>query len=236
MAQTIDKGIQRAYGTLQQADPDLKSVLSALLEDDAPVPARMTPAAPANIDVTPELRAALIALPHVFANVQPDVLSKLSEAEIKALYDEYKVIKDILEPLTQRGEAIKRIMRGHAAADAVALVTEATERDKDGFPVLARKGAPQQVPVEGTGFAFSLEYRGGAAEIDGDLLERLYREGDVTEEEYRSFTKEVRQRVVDEDKMLKAVMKDPRLLGLLKRITTKKPSGTSFFIRKSKTK
>lgn len=233
---TVTAQIARALQALTSDDASFKAVSAALVSDERLPTVLQGPVAPAPIPMTQELVNALHALPDVFGQVQPPALRELTEAETKSVHKERETIKTILGLLGQRDEALKVIIRGHMALAAARTgeATESTELDGAGFPIVAAEGNPQRFNVPGTGKAWSLEYRKGSVSIDLTELERLYNDGLVTKEEYYSFTREVRERVFDEEKAFKAIAKDPALLGVLRQIVKKGRAGTSLFTRKAK--
>ena len=213
---------------------DLKTIAAAMLDPGALAPVESTPTAPAPMKLTDEFGDNLVRLPAVFGKVQPHRLGKLTEEQVVKLHDEYGVLKTVLDTLKTREAGIKTIVRGHMAAEAAEdeKVTEDTEYDKHGFPVIARKGAPQRSAVPGTNQVFSLEFRAGSPEIMEDRLLELYETGQIDRKTYLSFTREVR--VFDEERALKAIQDDPELLELLRQITRRSRVGTNFHVRQPK--
>lgn len=214
----------------------LKDLAAAILAEADYEPLEQGPQAAPVVEMTPELKNDLAALPHVFGRVQPDEVRTLSLGEQEALYAEQMVVKGIVKVLALREEAIKQTIRGHMArqAEVMQQVTEDTPLDKNGFPIVARKGAPQRANIPGTTQAWSLEYREGTPEVQGERLLELYEAGEITRAEYLAFTKEVR--VFDERKAMAAMEKDPTLLNVLRKIVKKGRPSTSLFVRKQSKK
>ena len=191
---------------------------------------------------------ALLALPGVFGKVQPDSRRTLTADEVKGLWDERLVLKAIGDLLDSREEDIKTLVRHHLDVDAEEsgravskavidpethkVIVEATPRDINGHYVLAAPQQPERLNVPGTDQAFSREFRTGSISVDADLLLRLHEDGDLSREDYLSFTREVR--VFDKAKALAAISKNPNLLGLLAKISRKGLASTSIQARKQK--
>lgn len=214
---------------------------------DPIVPAAPEP--PAVIAMTDDTRAALNALPGVFAAVQPAEVRLLTEGEIEMLYAETLVLKQIVSVLEEREEAVKEAVRNHMDLTAEAegravpkdivrgghVVATATPRDRKGHYVTASKGNPERLTIPSTNQQWSREYREGRisfADATDDLL-ALYEAGEITREQYLAFTREVR--AFDEAKAMDALRKDPETyVPILAKIAKRGAPGTALFIRKAK--
>ena len=212
---------------------NVKSVAAALLEDAEYVPAEEAKA-PATVEMTPELTAALRVIPHVFGGIQVDTIRTLSIAELERLGGEQDAIDQILKPLETRREAIKDAIKNHMdrRAEMLGLVTDETPRDAHGHVVIARKGEPEQIQIPGTGKVWSREFRAGKVEIDPDELLAMYERGEIDRKTYLSFTREVR--VFDEAKAFAAMAKDPGLLKVFRKMIRRGRPSTALFVRKQK--
>ena len=210
----------------------LKDVAEVLVSDaPAPVPAQPKP--PKVLELTEAQRYALDAIGSIFGTVQPDTVRALTDEENAALYGERHVIDSIIEPLTERREAIKDAVRNHMdiVAAGLGLVTDETPIDKDGHVVVAAKGAPERVAIPGTSQAWSREYRSPTVSLRGDRLLDMYEAGEIDRETYLSMTREVR--VFDEDKAMAALSKNPGLLGVIAKLADKGQPSTALFVRKA---
>lgn len=203
-------------------------------------------------EITPEAKRALLDLPKVFGQVVMEAPRTLSDSEIADLARERSVVKQITTLLKGREEAIGEYIRTHVDIDASAagigvpkdvirsgkVVVEATPRDDAGHYILASKGNPTRVHIEGTNEDFSLEYRAGRSgtvSVSSEGLLDLYEAGEITREDYLALTRE--KRVFDEDKAKAACIKDPRLLGIIAQVTRRTGAGnpgTSLYVRKAK--
>jgi hypothetical protein len=106
-----------------------------------------------------------------------------------------------------------------------------TPRDLKGHYVVAAKGEPERLPIPGTNQAWSREFRSGSASVDGSRLLDMYEAGDISREDYLSFTREMR--VFDEEKALKAINDDPKRLEILARLAVPGRPSTAMFVRKA---
>lgn len=229
----IESIIAQGRLALRKDGADLKSVAAAMLEDEPYDEART--AEPAKrVEMSDALVHALGVLPAVFGSRQVTEIRQLTEEELRLLGEEQITISEIVKPLETRLEAIKETVRHHMDLTAVAdgKVSADTERDSHGHVVVARKSKPEQVAIPGQNKVWSREYRAGRVDIDGARLLDLYETGEITREQYLSFTKAIR--VFDEDKAFNAMAKDPSLIGVFRRIIKKGRPGTSLFLRNKK--
>lgn len=228
----------------------LKEIASEVLDD---LPAVVTtevvpfPPVPKPLVITDEHRVALAELSSVFGVVQPDTRRTLTPDEITTLYKERECLKTIGDLLDGREEAIKTLIRHHLDVDAETrgvavpkakvdgatgeVIVEPSPRDQHGHYVLATKGKPERLPIPGTNQEWSREYRSGSVEVDTERLEALLAAGEISREDYLSFTREVR--VFDEDRAREAMKKDPSRFALLRRISRRSSVGSSLFVRKA---
>lgn len=231
---TVASQINRALQALKKDDATFKSVSAALVAETLPDAKAITPKAPAKTNMTPDLQAAVAVLPSVLGRVQPDRLRELSEVEVQDLHAEREALAEIVKTLATREKAIGQIIRGHMSMVAARTgeATNESEVDNDGFPIVGTKGDPHRFNIPGTSKAWSLERVEGTVGIDVDVLEDLVVDGVVTRKEYLAMTKTVR--VFDETKTMNAIEKDPSLLGVLRRITTKGRARQSLYTRNAK--
>lgn len=203
-------------------------------------------------EITAEDKRALLDLPKVFGQVVMDTPRTLAPNEIADLAKERSVVKRITSLLKGREEAIGEYIRTHVDSEATAagigvpkdvvrggkVIVEATPRDDAGHYILAAKGNPTRVHIEGTNEDFSLEYRAGRSgtvTISGEDLLDLYESGQIDRADYLALTRETR--VFDEDKARKACIDNPALLGVIAQVTRRTGAGspgTSLYVRKAK--
>lgn len=177
---------------------------------------------------------ALRALPEVFGKVNITERRVLTPEENAAIFREQQVVKAVLAVMSDREDSLKEYVRTSfdVQAEADGIADPATSpRDAAGHYVLGKKGAPERLPIPGTNKAWSREARGGSVSLSGARLEELYANGAISKEEYYAFTREVR--VFDEKKARASIAKNPRLLGLLSRITQRGGMSSALFVRKN---
>lgn len=229
---------------------DINTVASALVEDDLPATDGQVipfPKLPKPRKVTRELQAQMDRLPGVFGWVELEERRTLSDAELEELRTEHKTLDEVMTALRKRIEDLKEIVRTdmdvRAEEDNIAfpkdivrkgvVVAKATPRDSKGHYILAKgKGQPYKVPIDGTGEAYSQEFRQGKVTVEGEKLLDLYDAGKITRDELLAFTRETR--VLDESKAGAALREDPeRALEILRMITTHEPPSTALFVREA---
>lgn len=226
-----DASIERANRLLLGKTTKLDAILKALVEDPTEVVGLPKP--PKKIELSDEAHHALQILPAVFGRVQPEVVRPLTDVEQKEIGEEALTLEAILNDLKARQEAIKETIRHHLDHTAITSgrVTPDTPIDKNGHYVLGELKNPARLPIPGTNREWSSEYRSGKVTLSFDELLRLYEVGEIDRATFLAFTKEVR--VLDEEKVYKAVRKQPGLLGVLKKITKRGLPGSALTIRKS---
>lgn len=227
---TEEAALKQASVLLYTEGSSTEDILKALV--DSPTEQVAIPRAPKKVELTDEAHRALAVLPAVFGRVQPESARVLTEQEQEALGEEALVLEAILDSLVSRKEAIKEAVRNHLdkAAEEEGDVSADTPKDKNGHYVLGRPRNPWTLRIPGTNKQWSSSYRAGRVSLDGDELLRLYETNEITREQYLEFTREVR--VLDENKIWKAVRKSPEKLGLVKKITKRGLPGSALTISK----
>lgn len=225
----MTEAIERASQVLLGDGTKLEDVLKALVQE--PNEEIASPSAPKAITLSDEAHRALQVLPAVFGRVQVESIRTLTLAEQEKLGEEALVLDALTSDFRARRDAISEAIRNHLDQAAVAS-GQAYEapKDRNGHYVLGAPKNPATLPIPGTNRKWSSEYRSGRVTVSGDELLRLYEAGEIDRATYLSFTKEVR--VLDEEKVYKAVRKQPSLLGVLAKITKRGLPGSSLNIRK----
>lgn len=242
-----DQSLRKAQISLAEGT-SLSSVAKILAEDIEPAPAPQEfPAVPKPLVLTDKFKAALAALPDEFGAVQPTERKALTQAEIAALYIERENLKVVLETLSKREAGIKEAIRNHADVEAETsglavakpvygpdgeIVVEATPRDLSGHYILCAPQNPTRIPVEGANEEWSIEYTSGKTTLSGGELDVLFKNDEISREDYLALT--VEKRVFDEAKASKAILAKPERLSIIKRITQKTGANTSLTVRKAK--
>jgi hypothetical protein len=200
---------------------DLAKLAGMLGGDAVPPEVAPQPKPTEPVRITPELKAALRRLPEVFGSVAPTEARRLEAAEVKRLTDERTVINQVVTALGSRDKDIDEAMRSHMdalAAEGSPVIAEGVAK---GHRLLASEREPFEVPVEGYEDAWQQRKVRGKAEMSLGLLADLLVAGTITKEEFMALTAQVR--VLDEDKIKRAVRKSPaRVLSILRAITVRK--------------
>jgi hypothetical protein len=205
------------------------------------------PPVPTPVVITPEVEAAIKRLPDVFNKVELSDRRQMTGEELVAVYDEWLVLKAISGLLESRAEALKEYVRTHMDVHAEEInvavrkaqvdkttgevIVEATSRSNDGHYILSSKGNPERANIPTTNKAFSREFRAGTLTLDTSQVEEMFKNEELTREQYLSFTREMR--VFDEDKAHKAMIDNHALLAVLKRMSVRTQPGTSLYVRKA---
>ena len=196
-----------------------------------------SPEAPKKVTLTDKAKAALVKLPRVFGGTEVTERRELTGNEVTSLFDEYQTISAIGTLMEDRKESIKQAVRNHIDLTAQQQGVGDTV-DSHGFRIVASKGAPVRLPVEGSNEEFSLEYRGGRAgtmSVSSEKLLDMYEQGEISREDYLALTRE--KRVFDEDKATKAVLDNPALIEILHSasvVTGATAPSQSLFVRKAR--
>lgn len=228
------EAVARGLTVLREKGATLKAVATALLDDNPSTGAEKALKPPKRVELTDTVVHALKKLPEVFGQVQPTEVRMLTDEESTALWEERKAINDILTALTTRKDAITDAVHNHMdlRAQAEGLVKRTTERDANGHVLLASKGNPERLAIQGTNEEWSREYVSGSVTIAAEQLPEMVEQGELPREVYLSMTRAVR--VFDEGRAFNAMAKDPTLLGVLKKITKRGPARLSLYVRKQK--
>jgi hypothetical protein len=245
--------IERGQFALRMNPDQTLAELAAAITEEVPtfwtMPGQVIPFpdVPAPVIMTKEIQEALEALPEVFGKVNIEKRRTLTPEEITQVFDEHEALGALQNVLQDRRDNLKEYVRTHLDVDAEEenraipadvfdaegnKIAEASPRDPHGHYVLGEKGSPERLNVPGTNKAFSREASSYKASISGDRLLELYEAGEISREDYLAFTREVR--IFDENKARQAIHKDPRLLGLLARITQRGGMKSALFVRKAK--
>lgn len=238
MSDELELAVQRGQLALTQKGVDWKALADALFyrsTEELPLE-RPFPAAAKHVDITADkVATALMRLPEVWASVEPKVRRTLNTAENSAIADEREVLKTIVTILEKRVEAINTTVKHHLDVqaekdDRADPVT--TLRDTKGHYALAQRGQPERSPIPGTNDEWSREYRAPGAHLSGEMLLEMYEADEISREDYLAFTRAAR--VVDEDKIMQAVVQDPRRLEILVKIGSAAAPIVQLHVRGSK--
>lgn len=196
--------------------------------DALPAPAEKVP-------FTDVLRQALKALPALFGQVMPDEARALDRHELKAVTDEAVNLDTVSGEIKTRRDKIQEIIRHHQDHEAEAAeggLAPGTHRVADGAAkghwLLASPGHPYKTPVDGYTESWAQKMVKGQVTVNSSpsFLLDLFVKGEITREEYLSFTEAVR--VYSPEKAKLFIRKNPkRGLAILARMTTRSAPSAS---------
>lgn len=233
MSDELELAVQRGQLALDQG-VKWGELLDAVFNTDVgEVHSEPFPAVGKHVEITPAFADAIMQLKEVWGSVEPKTRRALNEKEHAALYRERQVLKTIKDTLDARYNAINVIVKHHM--DIRAEVEDradpvATPRDTKGHYAIARRGQPERMDIPGSNEQWSREYRSNGAALSPDELLRMYEDEEISREDYLSFTRQAR--VVDEDKVMRAVVADPRRLRILYQIGQGKTPVVQLYVRK----
>lgn len=215
-----------AIRKITEGEIDLQAILKTITP--APAAPALPAAPPLPAVITEDQRKALDRLHEVFGKVVPTDRRALQPAEVTALVDERMTLDEIEKLASKRKEGIRTAVCNHLDVEAEedGNIPEDATRDKDGHYVL-----PGKVPAPDLGKAFSREVRAGTPHITADGLKALVDSGDLSHEDYLEMTTQVR--VVDENKIMLRLRKNPDLVRALQKATTPVGKTASVYLRKA---
>ena len=238
MSTDIERSIQRGQLKLKDAT-SLAEVAKAMVSDTPPAvvgdEVQPFPALPGAIDITPEVKQALVDLQDVFGRVQPSHRKLLTDAEREALGRERAVSDVLIGLLTQRKKDIREII--YAGMDVKAERDGAdpatSPRDEQGHYAIGGNASEyQRLPIPGTNTDFVRETKSARVTYDEASLARMEQLGKVTHDQYLALTREVR--VFDEKKALLSMQRDPTLMGVFRKIVRAGRPSSALNVRKRK--
>lgn len=189
------------------------------------VPARL----PLPMQITDEQRKAIARLPKVFGSVVPIERRALTPDEVEALIEERATLDAVSKLAKTRIESgIRVAVYNHFDVQAEeAEIPDGTVRDKDGHYILAGEERSPKM-----GKKFTREPRQGSPTLNEATLESLIESDefpDFTRADYLAMTTQVR--VIDENKVMIALKKNPALLQVIAKATDPGLPSASFYMR-----
>jgi hypothetical protein len=223
--------LQLATGTAKVSLADLADAVVPVT-DEPKVPD--FPALPKAVELTSDARAALLNVSAVFGQFQLGERRELTADELALITRENKVISDILTPLSDRAGVISEMIRVHMdveaerqhgkAGTAIRKAARILGGKFKGHYLLATKGRPHKVEVNGFENSWEQRYTDGGTDIRPDLLPQLAKDGKITHEEYLALTRSARAWA--EDRVARFIEANPeRGLEILAAITVRKDPG-----------
>lgn len=204
---SLDLLVKAAAKEIDKGSITLKDVLSVLApgRESADVPAVL----PVPSQITEAQHKAVERVGKVFGKVVPTERRVLTSVEVASLVDEKQTLDEIKKMAVGRQENIRITIFNHLDVEAEgAGKNRDALRDNHGFYILGGevRGEPD------TPKKFTREVRDSAPSLNTEALKNLADdpEVDFTHQDYLKMTTQVR--VVDENKVLLAMKKDPRLI------------------------
>lgn len=185
---------------------------------------------PAVAQITNRQREALERLPQVFGQVVPQERRTLQPAEVSALVEEKETLAELKKLYESRQEGIRHTIFNHLDLEVEAALGEGQEpppRCKDGH--YAAKGEVRATPTAGK--KFTREVRTGQPVLDVDELRRVVDDPEV-EFDHDDFLEMTTQtRVVDENKVMLALKRNPNLIHAVRRATKMGDPTAALYLR-----
>lgn len=252
MGAELELAVKRGKEVLKKTS-NLDTVATAMVSGELTLPEingalKDFPKLPLEREYTTELDEQVRQVRGVFGRVNPESRRTLSDRELTMVREEHRVLDFVSKALNDRVEDLKEYVRTSidvsAEEQGIAVpkskvdtetgevIVAATPRDAKGHYILAKEKNPFKVAINGTGEAYSQEFKKGKVSVDGEKLLDLYEAGEISREEYLAFTRETR--VLDEGKAGEFIRKNSeRGLEILKKITTQGPPSTQLYVRKA---
>jgi hypothetical protein len=214
---------------IREGKVSLADVVKVLVPE-APTEALEEYKIPLPATITAKAKAALEKLPEVYGGVVPTERRKLTDEELTALLAERDVcdtIKKLVE--ARKDSGIRTSILNHMDVVLEETLTEeqlkALERDKDGHYY-----SSAQVTVPESDQVFSWEVSPGTATLSPQKLKELDAAGEIDHKLYLEITEPVR--VVNEQRLLLAMSKDPEtVLALVKAASKPAKKKGSLYVR-----
>jgi len=182
--------------------------------------------APLPVALTEDQKAAIRKVNKVFGSVVPAERRALTPTEVAELFDERQTLDEVERLAADRKKAIRTTVLNHIDVERRrGLEGVFDERDKEGHHLI-----PAKVPVPGTDKEWSWEIRNNAPSIDAEVLKELVESGQLDHKTYLRITEPVR--VLNEDKLLKEIAKNPSIIGVVVRASVPGNKIGSLNIRK----
>lgn len=235
----IEAQVQDGLTLIASGKKTFSDLLAAVVGDRIPVASKKLD--PPNVpEITDEHRAALTSIVDLYGQVAPTEARSLTPDELTAVAREREAIDTITKFLGARKDnGIREIVSNHFDVKAETergarrtpktettpdgeerIVEDATDTDSRGHYVLKDT---QTAP--GTGNRFERRTAESKPKVTSATIDKAYKAGQITRAEYLSMT-EVPEvpRALSEEKMRKAMKKDP---GLLFRLADFAEAGTT---------
>ncbi len=224
----LDSLVKAAVEKVNEGSITLNDVLSALS------PSQESAEIPAVLPVPPQITSAqnlsVEKVADVFGQVVPTERRALSSTESAALVEEKETLDELKKMAESRQRNIRITVFNHMDVEAEGQeITKEAIRGGDGHYILAgeARGEPD------TSKRFTREVRNNAPALSADALKNLVDDpdADFSHEDYLGMTTQVR--VMDENKVLLALKKDPRLIVAIAGAVRPGSKSSSMYLRKA---
>lgn len=182
-------------------------------------------AAPLARVITEKQQDAIDRVAKVFGSVVPTERRELAEKEVAKVIEERLTLDELKKLAESRTEDIRTIICNHL--DVVAEKDGSADgslRDGRGHYVLVG-----DVRAKGVEKRFSRELRHNKPVLSEPMLRELELAGELSHEDYLALTTQTR--VVDENKVMMAVKKNPELVKVLAKATKPGSTSTALYLR-----
>lgn len=227
----LDRLVKFAADLVNKGTISLSDVLGAIAEtkevEILPAPEVL----PIPMEITQEQREALDKVTEVFGKVVPAKRRALEPVEVAQLVEEKETLDQLKKMAEARHQNIRTTIFNHldVEAEEEQLVDETTLRDKDGHYILKGEVRGQK----DTGMKFTRQVSNVSPKLDPEALKDLVDDPEVefSHEDYLAVTSQVR--VLDENKLMLALKKNPRLILAISKATIAGGKNISMFLRKA---
>jgi hypothetical protein len=186
------------------------------------------PQAPLPVAITVKQREALDRVTEVFASVVPKTRRALEPREVHAIIEERMTLDELEDLAEKRKDAIRTTICNHldVKAEQSGEATDAPRDAKGHYVLKGKAGVPDMPKV------FSRELRTNAPTLDVEALEEMVQAGELDRADFLAMTTQTR--IVDENKVMLALKKDPSLVRVLAQATRPGSKTASVYLRDNK--
>ncbi len=220
--------VKAAIKEVNKSNITLKDVLVALSPaqksaeiDVLPVPQQ----------ITPEQHAAVDKVSEVFGQVVPTERRELTSVEVNSLIEEKETLDELKKMADSRMGNIRISIHNHMdiEAERVGTIDDETLRSDKGYYILGGK-------VRGTSDApkqWSREVRQNSPSLNAVALKALEDNPDVDFDHEDFLAMTTQTRVVDENKVMLTLKKNPQLVMALQEAVVPGSKSASLYLRKA---
>lgn len=161
----------------------------------------------------------------------PDRRRQMTKGEREEITRVYEKLQKAMEGLTRSRDQIKIAAFNHADAEAAAQgkITAETQFTREGWAIVEDKTS---MAVEGLDKKLTREVSGGKVTLPLENLQLLVEDEKIAPQDFYAMTRQIR--VVDEDRVLAWLRKNPEKAEVLAEATEIGKSTASFWLRDNK--